>query len=528
VPARAALPGPAMPDPLPHLSHAARRGLQLVLACCILLPLLLLVLWGERSWRMELSRAGDQAMRNAELVREYALGVVNTQMAVLDHVASLVGAAGPEEAGQAELDRRLAALDQRMDSVLRLGVIDADGVLVAASTHPARPVDLSDREYFRSLRDGTARLGIERVTLRPGGQDAIVLAMRRPGDGFAGVVTSVVPVQAFTDFLGRIAADPRVTASLIRADGTLLVRRSPTSPPARLGPGTAARRAMAQGDRGLYQARSLTDGMTRIYGFARVGDLPIYVNFGIARGAVVEAWLGGMAVVGALLLSAGLGCYAAVLQISRRMQAAVDRELLAEARRRADLQEALLRELHHRVKNSLMTVQSLIRMQPGVDPQAAATLQRRVIALAQVHDLLHVADMSSRLELSGFLRALCANPAIVPPQLDVALECQVEPLEVGVEQAGPLALVVVELLANALRHAFPATRPGRVTVRLGSRGPHGLLSVRDDGIGMPGEGERGRHSGLALVERLIAQLHGSLEIRSEAGTEVTVTFPRDG
>jgi two-component sensor histidine kinase len=78
------------------------------------------------------------------------------------------------------------------------------------------------------------------------------------------------------------------------------------------------------------------------------------------------------------------------------------------------MQDALLRELHHRVKNSLMTVQSLIRMQDG-GPDAARTLQGRVIALAQVHDLLHVSGMSSRLELSDFIRTLCARTAFGAP-----------------------------------------------------------------------------------------------------------------
>jgi two-component sensor histidine kinase len=208
------------------------------------------------------------------------------------------------------------------------------------------------------------------------------------------------------------------------------------------------------------------------------------------------------------------------------MRAEADRAMLDEARRRADLQETLLRELHHRVKNSLMTVQSLIRMQ-GAGPEAAETLQRRVLALAQVHDLLHVAHLASRLDLAAFLRRLCADPALLPTGARLRLSCDVAPVEVGVELASPLALVVVELLTNAARHAFPDGRAGHVTVTLRAADGQGVLTVADDGVGLPEPSVRRRHSGLGLVERLVAQIHGRLTVRSEGGTAFELTFPLD-
>ncbi|MGG5810687.1 sensor histidine kinase [Falsiroseomonas sp. CW058] len=517
-------PEPRSADPA-GAARGWRHGLQLLLAGCVLVPLLLLLLWGERSWRAEWARAAEVALRNAEMVREQAIGVVNTQMAVLDHVSTLAAMAERDGTGPEGLHRQLAALDARLDTVLRLGVIDRSGRLLAASTGYPAQLDVSDRPYFLAVREGEPRIQMERVTLRQGGQDVVLMALRRPGEGFAGAVASIVPVEAFTDAFGRIAADPRASASLLGADGTLLVRHRPDAQPMLLPPDAPARQAISRAPSGVYEALALSDGITRIYGYSQVADLPLYANFGLPRSAVVESWLGGMMLVGALLLLTSLGGCTAVLYAARRMEAEADRRQLAEAERRADIQATLLRELHHRVKNSLMTVQSLIRMQAGVGARAAETLQRRVLALAQVHDLLHVSEMVSRLELSGFLRALCANPAIVPPGLQVAVDCEVEPVEVEVEQAGPLALVVAELVGNAIAHAFPEGRPGRVVIALGRQGDQGRLSVRDDGVGMPDAPELRRHSGLALAERLAAQLRGRLEVRRGGGTEVVLTFP---
>lgn len=499
-------------------------GLRLLLLGGIVVPLLLLLLWGERSWRLEWARAAEDAGRNARLVSEHIRGVIDTQRAVLDHVATLSTGVrrGTPEADA--LSARITTFQTRLAGVLRLGVFDADGLLLASSGSEPPGLSISDRAYFQALRDGATPVRVERLNLRPDGQDAVVIAVRRPGEGFDGVLVASIPVTAFTDFFGRIAADPRAAASLVRADGRLLVRHRPEAPPMDLPPDAPSRLAMAGGEGGVHEAFAASDRTWRLYGLSRVGDLPLFGGFGVPRDAIVAEWLRGMALVGALLLATALASVVAVTSAARRLRLAADRAELAEAQRRADMQAALLRELHHRVKNSLMTVQSLIRMQDG-GPEATRTLQGRVIALAQVHDLLHVSGMSSRLELSDFIRTLCARTALAVPGDRVDIRLDLQPVEVGVEAAGPLALIVVELLGNAVRHAFPRSRPGRVTIALRAEGVEGVLAIRDDGVGLPEGIARRRHAGLGLVDRLVAQLRGRLELRSASGTEAIVTFP---
>ncbi|MBP0443601.1 hypothetical protein J8J14_02315 [Roseomonas sp. SSH11] len=517
----------ARPEPRARRAAGWSPALRMLMVGSIAIPLLLLLLWGERSWRIGEARAAEEARRNAELVREFALGVVRTQEAVLGHAADIAATVEGEGADGAVLHERLAALDAQTASVLSIVIVSPDGEIVASSrTHPVR-IDVSDRSYFRELRDAQpADTGIrlDRLRLRPAGQDVIVASRRRPGPGFQGIVLSTIPVEAFTDFFGRIAADSHASASLLREDGLLLLRHDPDAPPVMLPPEVPSRQAIARADSGLYEAYALSDGVTRLYGYAKVADLPLYANFGVPLSTVRQTWLRGLLPVGGLLaLAALLGC-AAVLQAVQGVRAEVDRGLLEEARRRAEYQETLLRELHHRVKNSLMTVQALVRIRGG-NTGADKVLQQRIMALGQVHDLLHVSEFVSRLDLSAFLRALCANPAVAPPEGGVTVHCDTDPVEVGVEQAVPLSLIVVELLTNALKHAFPSGRAGRITIGLRHIGDHACLSLRDDGVGLPPATQHGRRSGLWLVERLVGQIQGHLEIRRQGGTEFRLTFP---
>jgi two-component sensor histidine kinase len=522
------MPAPA-PGTRPHPGPPRMTAdwpwqLRALLAGSILLPLLTGVFWAEGSWRREAARVTEDVRGNAELVREYALGVIRRHEAVLDAVAIVAELAEAPGADPQALHRRLEALNDKHMPLLTIGVINADGRLILSSRTYPIDVDVSDRTYFQRLRDGDQALQIERLVLRPAGQDALVIAQRRPGPGFQGVVAATISVRAFTDVFGQMAPPESGAASLMRADGLLLMRHTPTAPAIQVPPEAPARRAVAAAEAGTYRAVAISDGVERIYGFARLPGLPLYANYGVSTDSIAASWRRDMLpAVALLLLAAALGA-AAVLQTVRKLRAEVGRGLLEAARRRAEVQDTLMRELHHRVKNSLMTVQSLVRVHGG-GPDRDRVLQQRIMALAQVHDLLHVSDFLSRLDVAAFLKALLANPAIVPPERGMAVTCEADPVEVSVETAVPLALVVVELVTNALKHAFPDGRPGSIRVTLRDLGARAALTVEDDGVGLPQAVGRSRTSGLRLVDRLVAQLGGELDTATGHGTRFTLRFP---
>jgi two-component sensor histidine kinase len=511
-----------------------RRTLRMLRLGSLALPLLLLALWAWWSWSTERARGRGEALANADLVREYVQRAVQTQDGVLALVETILAAAERERLSPRALHERLAVLGRLPGAPLSAGYVTPEGMLTASSRVFPIAVDISDRPYFVALRDAaTDVLYVGRATLRPNGQDVLVFARRRPGRDFAGLVFATVPVEIFTRFLARIAGAPAAAASLMRADGTVLLRHPPADGPVLLSPNAAIRRAAAAADRGSFATRAEADGVARLYGFAKLEGQPLYANVGIGLDTLRARWLGALAPVAALLALASALGWLAVDRAGRALAAeearrAADARADA-ARRETALRESMLAELHHRVKNSLALVQALARL-PDAGP-GTRSLDARVLALAKAHDLLHVTQLSSRLDLAAFLHELCAAPEIAPRDGRVTVAVDADPLELDVDRVTPIALIVAELVGNALRHAFPGGRTGHVQVSLrapAAPGAPARLIVRDDGIGMPAAPRTvGARSGLGLVRALAAQAGGHVEQRPApgGGTEATLVLP---
>lgn len=491
----------------------------------ILLPMIVLTAWGFWVWHVERTRAVELAETNVELVQQYAHRVIESQQSLLEEVAEIVGDQDLETLDRQVLHERLSRLVDRFAFTLSVGIVSADGRLIVSSLTDPIDVSVEDREYFHALREGANEPFLERVSLRPSDREALVVAVRSPGDGFNGVLAASIRVEAFTNFFGQIARDERASASLMREDGMLLVRHTPETPATSLPPEAPVMAALRGGDRGTYEALAVTDNVERLYAFARIGNLPLFANFGAPRATIVEAWLRDMAPVAALLALAAILGLVGTMQASRRLsaeqahqQAAFDRRLLEQAQKTAEMRQALLSEVHHRTKNNLQTVLSLIKLGGG----RVREIEQRIWAISQVHDLLYNAQDFRTIDLGQFLEMVCANPAIVPPENGIEIKCDVEEVVVDINSAIPLALASVELITNAIKHAFPG---GRGTVKVRLRGSDGKaeLTIEDDGIGMPEEIRR--NSGLRLVRGFVNQVDGEIEVSVKGGTRYMIEFP---
>jgi two-component sensor histidine kinase len=195
------------------------------------------------------------------------------------------------------------------------------------------------------------------------------------------------------------------------------------------------------------------------------------------------------------------------------------------AEQKAAQHERFMRELNHRVKNNLALVDGLIgfqmRKQGGID---GAELRARVRAISDVHDLLYRAADSYHVDLGTLLLQLCASPALVPRESGVLLSCDAEKgTVVDAGRATSLALVVVELVTNAVKHAFPNRSDGRIWVAASSDGKNLSLTIRDDGIGIPEA--PARNSGTKIVQAMVEQVGGTLSRTNDNGTFYRIIFP---
>jgi two-component sensor histidine kinase len=200
--------------------------------------------------------------------------------------------------------------------------------------------------------------------------------------------------------------------------------------------------------------------------------------------------------------------------------------------------DVLLKEIHHRVKNNLQVISSLLYLQSRQirDPANAEMFKEsrhRVRSMALVHERLYQAPDLARVDFAEYVRSLISylyqsySVALDRVQVDV----KVEPVDLGIDIAIPCGLILNELVTNALKHAFPPDSEGRIDVAFHHCDPDTFqLIVGDSGVGLPAGQEVWRDGslGLQLVRTLVEQLGGSLHLDSGQGTRFSITFSDPG
>jgi len=207
-----------------------------------------------------------------------------------------------------------------------------------------------------------------------------------------------------------------------------------------------------------------------------------------------------------------------------------------EERLRSSLaeKEVLLKEIHHRVKNNMQVISSLIALQSGSyrddkDRALIAETQSRIRAMARLHELLYSSPSFDAIEAKDYLEALVSELAATFGSRSVSFECQDTSL-LSLDAAVPFGLVANELITNALKYAHPETTGKAVLVDLRAEGNELVLCVDDHGPGLPPglDPETSQTMGFLLVNSLAAQLGGKLSFSGPPGLHVELRFPREG
>lgn len=204
----------------------------------------------------------------------------------------------------------------------------------------------------------------------------------------------------------------------------------------------------------------------------------------------------------------------------------------------ADQQELLMQEIHHRVKNNLQIVASLLNLQASRirQPEARAEFQSardRVRALATLHRHLYAHGEVHTINMREFLIELCGQLFQAMGEKAgerLRLEIEAPELKMSSDQAVPLALIVTEAVSNAVKYAFPGGRRGAISVHLTADADHADLEIHDDGVGIPAgrvETEAGTRDGIGiqLIRGFARQLGATLEVEEGNGTRYKVSMP---
>jgi two-component sensor histidine kinase len=208
-----------------------------------------------------------------------------------------------------------------------------------------------------------------------------------------------------------------------------------------------------------------------------------------------------------------------------------DESDLRQRDRVISVKDATIREIHHRVKNNLQTIASLLRLQGRRlhSEEAKAALQESVLrigSIALVHETL--SEQPSEVAEFGDIARRVAHmvtEGLALPEQAIAVKVTGATGPLGSDLATPLAVVVTELVQNAIEHAFVGRASGSISIELAHTDGEVTVDVRDDGVGMRDAATESGRLGLQIVRTLIEELGGSLEVESDGGTTVSVRIP---
>lgn len=506
-----------------------------------------LVIWQQHRYAER--QAYDHVRYTLGLLHEHAQRVFEIYNLVLDRVADRIESLSWDEirAREPGLHNDLHQIVSGVEEVGSLYLIDPAGRLTAsAMAIPTPPLDNSDRGYFRAHVAQDSGTYIDRAVLsRITGRVIFNFSRRKPSaDGrFDGVITLASEQDYWLRFYGTLNASLAPSVNLVRAEGDTLIR----FPPVEFGqarPSAQFMQSIREKDEDYYEVSSLADRSRRIIGYRKLARHPVYVVYTVSKDAVFAAWRMEALMIG----SAAAGAIAVLLMITFflrqrmrsewRLQAALadaNRNLEANVARRTEElsralgeKEVLLREVHHRVKNNLQMIASMVRIvgrnQPAGTQPILDDVTRRIVAVGHVYDQIHKADDLARLDLGGYLKSVCDQLVYAFGRKGVTLRTQLAAIMVDIDTALPVGLITQELVTNAFKHGLSDGK-GEILVTLERRDGLGVLTVRDSGAGL-GEMAKEPGMGLRLVERLAAQIDGALKAktRPDGGAQFRLAF----
>lgn len=558
-----------------------RPRLVLIVGIAMLAPGALAVLQAVSSYNNSMRYLEQTLSQAAQLSATEEVNMIAASREILTSLASNPEIKAKQGlACRRALQRAIAALDQYEGAA----VIDAQGNLGCASKPLRDPVHVGDRDWFVDVQNGAPFTVSDLMVSRWLGTWGIVTAVPlvQEDNTVDGSVALFISLDWLTRRFRQAAPGDESALALLDSKGELLSVGHPDQMQSRLPSSVVIAEQMGTrtepGQARTFRTRSL-DGVWRLYAISplldgrifvisgtpvltAIGPLALQVAWGVLTPilmwalAIAVVWFGieHMVVRWITYLERITSAYAAGrhgVRPERVSAAPAEIRSLGETfSRMADLissrevelreslnqKELLVREIHHRVKNNLQLVMSLLNLHARRirDPRAEeafAEARSRINALATLHRRLYESENLQEIDLHWFLEDLCAELRRGGLSRGKTIELVVDsPSEIiGPELAVPLGLLVTEAITNAYKHAFVDRSEGTIRVEVRRESPQGLLIViQDDGAGFdPHGGSTSDVPGLgrSLIEAFVRQLHGELAISSQDGTRVEVRFP---
>jgi two-component sensor histidine kinase len=495
-----------------------------VILAAIALLVLVFAVFGFLVWQgyySTLRQAETKAQNAAGVVADEAQWVVGSARGLLTQLAL---ASETDPAGAAPVRKPiLDAAAQALPADVVVAIYDAQGNATSGSGSGQLPASIAGRDYFAAVAGGEDWALSAQEQDPESGEPVFAVAKRLTRSGaFAGVAVMAISDRVLESFWQKQDLGPDSTISLVRDDGWVIARYPPLEEPLDLGT-LPVFETLSAGEAGTYVSeRSPADGVSRVVAFRHVPEVGLIAIASVSRDAVLENLWYAVRVILLLMAPIALALLLGALWTARLLrQSAQSRRNLEAALAH---NEVLFREIHHRVKNNLQSVASLLQLQP-IPREVKHEMGQRIAAMSAVHEHIYRSSSFDTVMVKDYLQTLIENiRAGADP--DVRVVEEVQDLPVRRDDATPLGLIVNEVVANAFKHAFADRREGVVVIRLLRDEPGvGRLQVGDNGVGFdPDKPAKG--IGRRLITALTEQLQGQSTFSSAAtGSRFTLTFP---
>jgi two-component sensor histidine kinase len=552
-----------------------RPRLVLIVGIAMLAPGVLAVLQAISGYNNSVRYLQQNLAQAAQLAANEEENMISASREILTSLAAQPDIRSMQGATcRRALQRAIGGLDQYAGAA----VVNADGALRCTSSPVKTAISVGDQPWFRDVMSGDAFVVSDLVLSRWLEEWGMVTAVPLVDD--SGVISGSVALFIGLDWMTRryqgAASADNTALALLDGKGDLIADKAEQSPLLKGLPADALIDEHLHSHTQTFTARG-RDGRWRLYAIspllggrvfvilgtpmlAAMGPLALQVAWGVLTPllmwvlAIAVVWFGieHLVVRWITYLDRITSAYAAGRQSvrpERTVGAPAEIRSLGEtftrmadliSAREAELRDSLLqkemlvREIHHRVKNNLQLVMSLLNLHARRirDPRAEIAFteaRSRINALATLHRRLYESENLQEVDLRWFLEDLCSElrrgGLAGVRAIDLTMRAPEE--VIGPDIAVPLGLLVTEAITNAYKHAFQGVERGLIEVAIERETPDALiLTVRDNGRGFDPDATDTEPGGLgrSLIDAFVRQLHGELEISSDQGAELRVKF----
>ncbi|WP_421693247.1 sensor histidine kinase [Aestuariivirga sp.] len=483
----------------------------------VLVSAVVLIAWNSYGDAVDRSRA--EVTSATQVVSTHVEWLTTASLLSIDELDHIVGddVSMLRPGGREELKLHL----RHMPPGVTLSLADATGQIVYSEGGASTPLTAEAGLTLDQLTHERPWYVSALVAESGGGGKVFLVARRIERNGkLIGAAIVKIPVEVMSVVWRSLNLGPGSTVGLLRDDGWQVARHPPVEKPVNLANYILFTDYLPRNEVGVYDAVSPIDGEQRIVGYRKVPNAPLVVIASIARPYAMTRLRDQMEQLALFLVPVMIGLGVLSIWVVRLLNR--DEQMRANLAAAAERNNLLMREIHHRTKNNLQSVASLMKLQP-IAEDAKSDMTARIAAMSALHEQAYRSDQYSDVNLMEYLLTLAGTIRKTAPD-GVTIHTDLTAAIVDRDLAQPLGLIANEVISNAMKHAFRDQGKGTITLKLHFIAPERAeLVIQDDGGGFT---PTGTESGMGsrLIRAFAQQLGNDYSYTRDGGTRFAIRF----